>query len=1080
MFKGWSEASWATSGIPSYTPTGDGDIYYACWIPDPNYVPPSIPITDCAITLSQTSYIYDGSAKTPDVTVKYGDKSLAYGVDYALAYFNNVNVGTATVSVIGIGGYTGSVNRTFTINAPAKTDIANCEITLSQTTYTYDGTEKKPEVYICYPEPPVEPDYSVSTALSAADSTELTATAGDGSYLTQGADYSLSYSDNINAGTATVTITGMGDYEGEVSKSFTIEPKSISFAGVTLSQTSYSFDDSEKEPDVTVTDGSVTLTNGADYTVAYANNKNAGTATVTVTGIGNYTGSSEAFFTILDSGKTDIAQCSVTLSWNTYTYDGQSKEPTVTVKDGSKTLAGGTDYTVSYYNNVNAGSATVTVTGIGAYTGLTTKNYTINAKPISQASVALSGTAFTYDGTAKKPTVTVKDGSKTLTNSSDYYVTYKDNTDVGVAKAMVTGLRNYTGTVQKEFTIQENPKVDLSDCTVTLSQTSYTYDGSEKKPTVTVKHGSKALTLNTDYTVAYSNNIDAGTAKVTVTGKGSYTGSIIKEFSITISKPEFVWGQDNWNFNNSSYNGYFLDSTYREQINSDYLNVLKANLNNSEYITIFGADWYPYAWLDNEWGGSCYGMSSLTLLAKQGLLPYSDYKSGATTLHDLDYPVKDDIISSLVTYYQMLQVKDVIQQQYRTVPYRSNETNIKEIMAQLDKNPTVLVCFGDEYSGHAVIATGYEFGSYSWDGVTYQGCIKTCDPNSSIEYDKEFNIYFNTQSYNWTIPVYSGIGYSSAGGAAFDYVGANVSEINEGGYLSGISANQTEQYVARIDAYSIAANRTVTKVRESSGGYISMSSAPGDIIEDYSHIFGNELRSIIGYNLFDSTASYKVAQDNPVNLDLVIDYQNSSFYGSSKAGKTVIFDPNGYVMVEGESADFDLGMVYNEDYPTDWFSLHVKGKNANTASLKMTDEGYILKSDCLENVQVFANNKEVSATLTFSTDYDSVLLYEIDERTIGVLVDTDNDGTYDTNLFEAPTESITIKGDVNSDGEVDNRDAMILDRYVAEWAGYADRIKNMDAADLDRKGSVDNRDAMILDRVVAGWTGYYEKYCIMV
>ena len=74
----------------------------------------------------------------------------------------------------------------------------------------------------------------------------------------------------------------------------------------------------------------------------------------------------------------------------------------------------------------------------------------------------------------------------------------------------------------------------------------------------------------------------------------------------------------------------------------------------------------------------------------------------------------------------------------------------------------------------------------------------------------------------------------------------------------------------------------------------------------------------------------------------------------------------------------------------------------------------------------------------------------------------------------------TLVGDVNEDGEVTNRDAMILDRYIAGWTGYEKNIKNMDAADMDRKGTVDNRDAMILDRVVAGWPGYYDKYCITV
>ena len=73
-----------------------------------------------------------------------------------------------------------------------------------------------------------------------------------------------------------------------------------------------------------------------------------------------------------------------------------------------------------------------------------------------------------------------------------------------------------------------------------------------------------------------------------------------------------------------------------------------------------------------------------------------------------------------------------------------------------------------------------------------------------------------------------------------------------------------------------------------------------------------------------------------------------------------------------------------------------------------------------------------------------------------------------------------LVGDVDGDGDVDNRDAMILDRYVAGWEGYADRIANPDSADLNRDTDINNRDAMILDRVVAGWEGYYDTYVIKV
>ena len=95
-----------------------------------------------------------------------------------------------------------------------------------------------------------------------------------------------------------MTITGKGDYTGSVTKTFTITAKSISGSTITLGTTSYIYDGTEKKPPVTVKDGSKTLTSGTDYTVSYSNNKNAGTATVTVTGKGNYKDTATKTFTI--------------------------------------------------------------------------------------------------------------------------------------------------------------------------------------------------------------------------------------------------------------------------------------------------------------------------------------------------------------------------------------------------------------------------------------------------------------------------------------------------------------------------------------------------------------------------------------------------------------------------------------------------------------------------------------------------------------------------------------------------------------------------------------------------------------
>ena len=837
----------------------------------------------------------------------------------------------------------------------------------------------------------------------------------------------------------------------------------ISNCTISLATTSYTYDGTTKKPSVTVKDGSTTLTNGTDYTVSYSNNTSAGTATVTITGKGNYTGTASKTFTI---NAKSISSTTVTLGTTSYTYDGTAKQPSVTVKDVTTTLTSGTDYTVSYSNNTNAGTATVTVTGKGNYTGTASKTFTINAKSISSTSVTLGTTSYTYDGTAKNPSVTVKDGSKTLTNGTDYTVTYSNNTNVGTATVTITGKGNYTGTASKTFTI--NAK-SISSTTVTLGTTSYTYDGTAKKPSVTVKDGSKTLTSGTDYTVSYSNNTNAGTATVTITGKGNYTGTVSKNFTITNSKQEFAWGQDNWNFNNWSPD-YFPNTTYRQQMSNEYLNELSDNLTNDEYQYVFKGVYtrfgYQKAMLDDVWGGSCYGMSATTFLSEKGILPYSQYKSGASKLNDLNIP-KDDInVMSLINYYQMLQVKDSVQQQYYSAMRKSNKENIQNIISQLDTTGLVLVGFRqDNWAGHAILAYGYEYGSWTKNNVTYNGRILICDPNrSSNKYAnyEDCYIFFNTNTYNWVIPLYYNTGYkvSSANGAYINMVCSDIDIINDGGYLSGISYGKINNYVARLDAYQIADDRSISKVKENENGqYINYSSSADDIEEAYSFINRGESEGIIGYNLYDSNSSYKVTQDKPQEIQLAIRYDNCLFQGGSAAGNSVIFDKNGFIQINSEAACFDMSMTFNEDYDTDWFTIQVNGSNADIASLKKVDGGYILQANNLENINVSANNKQDSAFTSFSTEYDSVYIYEINPNTIGLKVDTDNNGTYETEL------NTTMIGDVNSDGSVTVQDATVLQKYLAGLVTLSD--EQLAVADTNGDGSVTVADATAIQKYLA-------------
>ena len=208
--------------------------------------------------------IYTGTALTPKPTVKVGTTTLSEGSDYTLSYKNNINAGTATITITGAGNYTGTITRTFTIRMASIP--ASAVGSVPAQTYTGKALTPKPTV-------------KVGTTT-----------------LREGADYTLSHKNNTNAGTASVTVTGKGNYTGDVTKTFTIAKRSIS--GATVSVATQTYTGSALTPKPTVKVGSTTLREGADYSLSYKNNTNVGTATVTITGKGNYTDTRPATFRI--------------------------------------------------------------------------------------------------------------------------------------------------------------------------------------------------------------------------------------------------------------------------------------------------------------------------------------------------------------------------------------------------------------------------------------------------------------------------------------------------------------------------------------------------------------------------------------------------------------------------------------------------------------------------------------------------------------------------------------------------------------------------------------------------------------
>ena len=209
--------------------------------------------------------------------------------------------------------------------------------------------------------------------------------------------------------------------------------------------------------------------------------------------------------------RISISKASVTLSTSTYAYDGKAKKPGVTVKLNGKTLKNGTDYTASYSNNTKVGTAKVTITGKGNYTGSVSKTYSIK-NDFKKATVSgISTKAFT--GKNITQTITVKYNGKTLKKGTDYTVSYSNNKSIGTATVKIAGKGSYTGTITKTFKI--NPaKQEIQK--LTAKSKAFFVDWAQK--------GSA-----TGYEIQYATNSKFTSAKkVTITNKNTDTKTISK------------------------------------------------------------------------------------------------------------------------------------------------------------------------------------------------------------------------------------------------------------------------------------------------------------------------------------------------------------------------------------------------------------------------------------------------------------------------------------------------------------------------------------------------------------------------
>ena len=455
-------------------------------------------LADLDYTVTVPTCYFDPQGVTPKPVIKFDGKTFVENVDYEILGYSDNKMVTdgALIKINGLGNVQNYDYIRFEI---LPRDINDCELVSIPDAY-YSGDNTVPDINLSF----------------------------NGTQLNAGIDYSIKCSNNSSLGTATVTITGKGSYTGQRTATYKIVKQKIDNLTINDISDMY-YNGNAITPNVVIKNGSNSLVKDVDYTVTFENNTLPGTAKAKINCIGNYTGSKTVSFNIL---KRDLSNSFCSISGMTYT--GSPLKPKVYIYSGySNDPQEGTDYTVTYSNNINVGTGTATVTGIGYNTGKKVLSFQINPVSVSETKFNVTGGCY-YTGTAVTPSFTLTYGDLTFKKGVDYTVTYENNVEPGYATVNITGISSIlTGTGTRSFYISP---VSASDLTIS-SIPDQTYTGSPIKPFVTVKHGSKKLTEGTDYDLTYYNNTYVGSgAYVVIKCKGHYSGTRYVDFNI-VSKP---------------------------------------------------------------------------------------------------------------------------------------------------------------------------------------------------------------------------------------------------------------------------------------------------------------------------------------------------------------------------------------------------------------------------------------------------------------------------------------------------------------------------------------------------------------
>ena len=459
-------------------------------------------INDAELILYDKSYYtYDGKAKKIK-GLSYKGQTLVSDRDYKINYLNrsNYNAGTASGIITGQGEYVGEKSFSFNIyKASIKTQ------TISAPDVSYNGLKQNP---VTVEGLVAEEDYKI----------------GYGDY------------DLVNAGIVTATVWGVGiNYIDSTEVSYRILPIDMSEVDISGLDEYYIYTGENIEPEIQVSYNGVQLLKDTDYSVEYTNNKDVGKASIIIKGLDRNIVKDSIMTREFDIYKGVInADTTVVEGLEHVILEDGAAYPLFKVSCNGVYLTEDEDYSYKYEGDLTApGKVKLIITGQGEYHGTLAIEFEIyDEDPIDISGggvvASLSVNTVSYDGTEIKPRVSVLVSGNELKEGEDFTVSYADNIDAGNAVVTVKGINKYTGRRKLYFEILPR----------SIKEADFIYDKvqnfttGEVEPELEVTFNGMQLHERLDYIKSYSNNVNVGKAKITVSGNYNFDDVAVLDFEI--------------------------------------------------------------------------------------------------------------------------------------------------------------------------------------------------------------------------------------------------------------------------------------------------------------------------------------------------------------------------------------------------------------------------------------------------------------------------------------------------------------------------------------------------------------------